>query len=272
MAVTVIRMQICNGPISRFIQHILSNEFSRFGAFITKWHNIKFMKVETTLHFMAKDRLRSPDSSRMNTHTHTLYTHTHTHTHTHTPLQDCVWQIMTVRQRDSGQCVFLLDTWWKGHERKGLSQDVLPQRPHHHHGNRSWRTRPAQRHSGEAQVLYCPGFPLLCHHPGNTSATRPPNIYSQATHILTHTVIHKWTVLSHTHTHTNTHTHPDPWKSYDTVLTGLFLSPFLRFSLCEDGPHTSCSLKRERGDYWRGGWGEKGKVFLGKTSEVNHLQ
>ncbi len=37
MAATVIRMQIRNGPISRFIQHILSNVRTKCGAFITKW-------------------------------------------------------------------------------------------------------------------------------------------------------------------------------------------------------------------------------------------
>lgn len=36
MAAMVIRMPVCNGPISRFILNILSYICTKFGAFITK--------------------------------------------------------------------------------------------------------------------------------------------------------------------------------------------------------------------------------------------
>lgn len=61
----------------------------------------------------------------------------------------------------------------------------------------------------------------------------------------THTVLHKWTVHTHlTHTHTPTQC-VTPGRVM-TILTSLFLSPFLSLSISKDGPHPSCSLKRGR--------------------------
>lgn len=73
--------------------------------------------------------------------------HTHTQRHTHLCMNVCDSE----REKWIG-----MDTWSKvkqSHERKGLSYpNDLPDL----HGNGRWHTCLVQRHSGKAQVLYCP--------------------------------------------------------------------------------------------------------------------
>lgn len=102
---------------------------------------------------------------------------------------------------------------------------------------------------GKHRFYIAPGFTLLCHHPGNTNAARPSNIYSR----VTHTVVHKWTDA-----HTNSRRQCVTSGRLTTSLTSVFLSPclplFRNLSLSMNLIHpaawkdreTRCLKKRKR--------------------------
>lgn len=128
----------------------------------------------------------------------------------------CVYQMCSHRL-----CVCVLagqvNTVRGGHERKRLSQDMLPQRPTPIPTARGAGTH--ARHKGivgKHRFYIAPGFTLLCHHPGNTNAAQSSNIYSQTTH--THNCAQK-----HTHAH---NTRCTTSGRVMTIVTSFFL--FLR--------------------------------------------
>jgi len=149
-------------------------------------------------------------------------------------MHECLWQLETVRERD-GQAWTHEAEWNRVMREKVWVRTCYP---NNYTVSMATGAGTHAQHKGilgKHRFYIAPGFTLLCHHPSNTNAALPSNIYSLATY----TVMHKWTVAC-------SHTQSRQYAK-GTNLTSLFLSVSYTasFLLSKVGPPAAADLKQQ---------------------------